>query len=157
NTAGFSTFIKLPASGSNTPGCSTPTPNCFYDWGATTAQVSVNGRSAGTGDVLPDSGIVYMIVNSRDALAFPSGGACPPLSGGSRCAPDGTRIQVSLPGMDGNYALYGFRVGGSDNPFQASAVEYFEGTSSFNTGVGFYGGFDYVYDPVAGFVGYRWN
>jgi autotransporter-associated beta strand protein len=157
NTAGFGSFIKLPANGVNTAGCTAPIPSCYYDWGATTASVSVNNQNVGTGNVLPDSGILYMIVVTPVASSLPTGGACPPSAVGSNCAPNGTTVQISLPGM-GNGALYQFTVGGSGNPSQPSAVEYFGGSPmSVNTGVGFYGAIDYLYDAAGGYVGYRWN
>jgi outer membrane autotransporter protein len=161
NTAGFSTFIKLPASTSgvpaNTPGCSAPTPSCFYDWGATTAQVSVNGRNVGTGNVLPDSGIVYMIIDTPSAHLLPGGGPCPPKGGATHCLPEGVNVRVSLPGL-GDGTLYAFQLGDKSNPATPAEVAIFgSSTMSVNTGVGFYGVFDYLYDPVAGYVGYRFN
>ena len=62
------------------------------------------------------------------ASSLPTGGTCPPSAVGSNCAPNGTTVQVSLPGL-GNGALYQFTVGGSGNPSQPSAVEYFGGST----------------------------
>jgi autotransporter-associated beta strand protein len=156
NTAGFGSFIKLSPNGA-TAGCTAPVPSCYYDWTATTASVSVNNQNTGTGSILPDSGIVYMILVTPVASTLPTGGTCPPSAVGSNCAPNGTTVQVSLPGL-GNGALYQFTVGGSGNPSQPSAVEYFGGSAmSVNTGVGFYGSIDYLYDAAGGYVGYRWN
>ncbi|WP_421997726.1 autotransporter domain-containing protein [Reyranella sp.] len=156
NTSGFNTFVKLSANGPNTPGCTAPRPDCVYDWTAPTAQVSVNGQDAGTGKVLPDSGITYMILETPIANQLAAGGTCPAGAAAKRCAPDGTTVQVSLPGL-GSGALYQFAVGADGNPTTPKAVAYFNNTMSVNTGVSFYGAIDYLYDAAAGFVGYRWN
>ncbi|MFO1160377.1 MAG: autotransporter domain-containing protein [Reyranellaceae bacterium] len=155
NTSDFTSFVKLPANGTSTPGCKAPVPECVYNSGSAIASVAVNNQNVVTnGAILPDSGIVYMIVQTPVADSLPKAASCPAVVGGSgSCLANGAVVKVSLPGIS-----YQFTVGGSGNPNQPAAVEYFRNSDqTVNAGVGFYGAIDYLYDAAGGYTGYRWN
>ena len=78
-----------------------------------------------------------------------------------RCLPSGTQVQLFLPGQTQAAASYTFTVDGSGNPVQPTpGVQVIQAPTDqlfVNTGRNFFNGYDYLYDPIGGFVGYRLN
>ncbi|KAF0104968.1 MAG: outer membrane autotransporter barrel protein, partial [Rhodospirillaceae bacterium] len=155
NTQGMS-FVKLGANASgsldnwNTAPMSVTVTN-----GGTTSTASSGGNPPGGSGVLPDAGINYMFLSP-----VPGNVVTQPctLSGGTRnCLPDGTQVQISLPGNGAasSLAQYSFTVGGAGgNVVQPAAVATLHGSPFVNTGREFFLGFQYLYDSVGGYVGY---
>lgn len=132
-------FIKLTPKGTSSAGGLT-------QWNAASLTVSVDGQ-VGTGTSLPDTGIPYMF------LSPPPGS----LARGER-VPQGTRIEIWLPGQGGPGAFYQVAAGDRSNRMQPERVVVVNDPGVFvNTGRMFFEGFDYLYDAVGGYVGYGWN
>ncbi len=164
NSSGFA-FVQLTPSGLPLPaGCSTAGMNCPINWNPQTAVVSVGERNLGTLSMLPDSGLGYMLI------AIPNGGIPANESNCSGaatnvpgpCLASGTQVVLALPGQT-TAAQYSFYVYGTPagNP-QPAGVRILQRDlasqiPSINTGVSFFSGFDYLYDPINGFVGYMPN
>jgi autotransporter-associated beta strand protein len=155
NTSGFS-FVQLTPQGGLPVGCSTPGMGCPLNWNSQTGSVTVAGRNLGNLPLLPDSGIGYMYIQ------VPNGGITTTSTGcttNAPCLPNGTVVQIYLPGQTQPVASYVYTVGASgNNPTQPFGVQVEQGPDkapSVNVGRGFFGGFDYLYDPINGFVGYR--
>ncbi|MGE0577073.1 MAG: hypothetical protein AB7O82_20560, partial [Reyranella sp.] len=135
-------------------------------WNRPKTGLTVAGQQIGTGGFLPDTGIAYMLLTPPANIPTAPAASCPAPSG--TCAAHGTNVQVSLiPGLPANVAVgYQFdavltptddkpavtpayvnlRLSPSDNPLSTPV--------SVNTGNAFYLGFDHLYDPVGGWVGY---
>lgn len=133
-------FVKLKPSAASRPGAPA--------WSRPPATVSVDGV-VGKGAILMDTGIGYM------SLSPPPGTVLTP---GAR-VPAGTKIAIYLPDKrTPQPAFYSFTVGERSNRMQPRRVEIVRGERVFvNTGRLFLEGFDYLYDAVGGYVGYRWN
>ena len=124
------------------------------------------GGATGSGQILPDSGINYAFLTPpTGAQISTSSCAAPPNGPGGTgaCANPGLPIQVYLPGQTApQLAFYNFTtINGNPpapaNPLTPDVTELVGGTAVFlNTGRQFYQGFNYFFDPVNGFVGYRW-
>jgi len=147
-------FTKLPPNTSGKPPAGCPSP--CYSWDPMHATVTVgNGTSSGTASnvpFLPDTGVDHML------LSPPDGSGLTP----SHAAPAGTTVQIQLPGQAGATVggSYGFTVGQAyhpDNPLVPARVQVDKGAPNVNTGITFYTGFDYLYDAVGGFIGYKTN
>ena len=142
-------YVQLKPNGGAAATCTTPTPACQLagNFQPTTMTVTTNGVPM-RGTVLQDSGIGYMFLSPP-----PPGSGL--VAGEQSYAPAGTVIAIALPGQPGTAANYTFTVGTPD-PVAPTAVQVVEGTPYVNTGHNFFRGFDYLYDPYGGFVGYRW-
>ncbi len=158
NTSGFS-FVQLTPQGGLPVGCSTPGMGCPLNWNSQTGSVTLGGTSAGNMPLLPDSGIGYMLVQVPNGSFTTGTGTC--AAGGttaSNCLPPGTVVQIFLPGQTEAAASYTFTVGGTGNPATPFGVAVDQGsrvTSPFtNPGRSFFNTFNYLYDPINGFVGY---
>ena len=134
-------FVKLSPRG-------TTSSNGLPEWNAAPLTVTVDGVT-GTGTSLPDTGINYMFLSPPRGTLLLHGERAPP----------GTRIAVSLPGPGAAAsANYEITVGSYENPMHPARVEVVRDPGVFvNTGRMFFQGFDYLYDAVAGYVGYGWN
>jgi hypothetical protein len=115
------------------------------------------GGQRSSGSILPDSGINY-------AYLTPAPGASITTTSSNcntaTCAAPNTTVQIYLPGQTAPQpAFYTFTTGGSGNALQPNSVSLngASTTAFLNTGREFYAGFDYIYDPINGYVGYRWN
>src|SRR5882757_6347489 len=158
NTSGFS-FVQLTPQGGLPVGCSTPGMGCPLNWNSQTGSVTLGGTSAGNMPLLPDSGIGYMLIQVPNGSFTTGTGTCG--AGGataSNCLPPGTVVQIFLPGQTEAAASYTFTVGGTGNPATPFGVAVDQGsrvTSPFtNPGRSFFDTFNYLYDPINGFVGY---
>jgi len=149
-TSGFG-FVKLQPDTAGTQ----PDPA----WLSAPMTVAVNG-AAGNGNILPDSGIDYAFLTPPPGTVVQTG-PCPQPPGGNGCIvpSSNTQIDIFLPGQTAPVGSYTFNTGDTGNPTQPSSVQVIaDGPSIFiNTGRQFYAGFEYVYDAVGGFVGYRWT
>ena len=133
-------FVKLSPKGTSSAGG-------LAQWNAAPLTVSVDGQ-VGTGTMLPDTGINYMF------LSPPPGSS---LARGAR-VPEGTRIEMWMPGQGGPGASYQVTVGDRGNPMHPERVVVVNDPGVFvNTGRMFFEGFNYLYDAVGGYVGYGWN
>ena len=100
------------------------------------ALASGNGAAYVSATVLHDTGIGYAFIQ--------------PL-------PNGGTISVSMPGMPPQGAFYSFKcAGGASSSLAGCPVELaaLSETPFLNTGRQFFSGFNYLFDPVNGFVGY---
>jgi autotransporter-associated beta strand protein len=146
-TNGFG-FVKLEPNGSGNPN---------DPWSGAPMTITVGGAT-GTGNILPDSGIGYAF------LTPPSGATlqtqpCPGNVGTCIAPSNTTELAVYLPGQSSPVGRYTFNTGGTGNPTEPTFVQLVpDGPAVFlNTGRQFYAGFDYVFDAVGGYVGYRWT
>ncbi|MFO1079685.1 MAG: autotransporter domain-containing protein [Reyranellaceae bacterium] len=151
-TKGYSAIKLVPDAEKSTP--------TSIVW--TTAATSVVADDSGKptkATLLPDTGIGYMFYTNFPKDNRPQTVECS--SDPKRyCAVDGSKIQIYLPGQTTPLAGYEFRVGQSaaDNPTVPDQVDVGEVDKSptfVNTGREFFAGFDYYYDEVGGYVGYR--
>ncbi|NDH60295.1 MAG: hypothetical protein EBY18_01310 [Alphaproteobacteria bacterium] len=142
----------------NTPNSGQPAPA----WQQAPMAITVGGVT-GNGQILPDAGIGYSFLTPPPGFAlatFP----CPNPPGGGNCITpsSGAQVQVFLPGQSTSQPAsysYTLTAGSSSNPLNPNnTVEVIpNGPSIFlNTGRQFFQGFDYLYDPIGGFVGYAW-
>lgn len=143
-------YVQLTPNGGAAATCTMPSPQCQLagNFNPTTMTVTTNGVPM-TGTVLQDSGIGYMFLSPP-----PPGSGL--VAGEQTYAPNGTIIAIALPGQPGTAANYSFTVGTPD-PVAPTTVQVVDGPPYVNTGQNFFRGFDYLYDPVGGFVGYRWS
>ena len=158
NTSGYS-FVQLTPQGGLPIGCSTPGMGCPLNWNSQTGSVTVNGSSVGNMPLLPDSGIGYMLIQVPNGGFSLGPGTCAAGGGtASNCLPPGTVVQIFLPGQTQPAASYTFSVNGTGNLAQPFGVAVDQGsrvTTPFtNVGRAFFNGFNYLYDPINGFVGY---
>ncbi len=157
NTSGFS-FVQLTQQGGLPAGCTTTGMGCPLNWNSQTGSLTVAGRNLGNVPVLPDSGIGYMYISIPNAGITTTSSGC---STSAPCLPNGTTVSVYLPGQAVPVASYTFTTAATSpgaNPTQPFGVQVEQGpdkTPFANIGRGFFGGFDYLYDPINGFVGYR--
>ena len=163
NTSGFS-FVQLTPSGLPLPaGCTQAGMGCPINWNAATATATVGGQNIGTLNMLPDSGIGFMILSVPNGGIPTVSGQCSTSGTTSRCLASGTQVQIFLPGQTQAAAFYSFTVDGSGNvlqPMPGVTVVQANNVSpipSVNTGRNFFDGFNYLYDPIGGFVGYQLN
>ena len=146
-TAGFS-FVKL------TQDVATSIPG-VPQWNQTVMTVAAGGAT-GSGSVLLDAGIGYMF------LSPPSGSSLDALPNRA-LAPDGTLVEIWLPGQNGSAASYSFKArqaatctpdaANSLNPCNVTITH--DGAPFVNTSRAFFSAFDYLYDPINGYLGYR--
>jgi autotransporter-associated beta strand protein len=160
NTSNFS-FVQLTPNGGGLPaGCIVAGMGCPLNWNPATATIKIGSQTIGSINMLPDSGIGYMIVSQ------PTGGistvAC--TNANARCVATGTQVSIFLPGQSQAVASYTFSADNTasstplSNGVQPSYVEVVQDPSvaaQLNTGRAFFAGYDYLYDPIGGFVGYR--
>ncbi len=164
NTNNFS-FVQLTPTGLPLPaGCTTAGMGCPINWNPATATATVGGQNIGTLNMLPDTGIGYMVLSVPNGPMTASAANCgpSPISIPGGCLAGGTQVQIFLPGQTQAAASYSFTVYGSGNVLQPAGVEVVQKDNlspipSVNTGRTFFNGFDYLYDPIGGFVGYRLN
>ena len=146
-TAGFS-FVKL------TQDAATSIPG-VPQWNQTVMTVSAGGAT-GSGSVLLDAGIGYMF------LSPPSGSSLDALPNRA-LVPVGTVVEIWLPGQSGSAASYSFtaRQAATCTPDAANSLNpcnvtiSHDGAPFVNTSRAFFSAFDYMYDPVNGYLGYR--
>ena len=157
NTSGYS-FVQLTPQGGLPAGCSTTGMGCPLNWNSQAGSVAVNGTGVGPMNLLPDSGIGYMIINSPNAGLTLGTNTCSAGQGtANNCLPNGAVVQVFLPGQTQAAASYQFTVNSTGSVSQPFGVEVNQGpnVSPFtNVGRAFFSAFNYVYDPINGFVGY---
>jgi len=150
-TSGGYGFVKLQPN--TAPG--QPNPS----WLSAPMTISVNGVT-GNGNILPDSGIDYAFLTPPGGVTLPTQ-ACPKPPGGKNCVvpKSKTEIEVYLPGQTSPIGTYRFNTDQKGNPTKPTVTTLVaDGPAIFlNTGRQFYAGFDYVYDAVGGYVGYRWT
>ena len=151
DTNGFA-FVKLSQNTTNNP------PQPAPAWLSAPVTISVNG-SQSSGTILPDSGINYAYLTRSPGASVTTTTTCnsPQVS---FCLAPGNTIQVYLPGQTSPQpAFYTFTTGAPGNALQPNTVSLNSpSTTAFlNTGREFYAGFNYLYDPINGFVGYQWN
>ena len=145
-------FVKLtPDSGA------TPSTQPGTVWNQAPAGVTLSSptrvTSTGLGTLLPDSGIDYAFLTPA---AFFGVGACPTdPPGGSTCLPSDVTVQVSLPGQSTPLASYTLTQAGSPMSPTSISLNPPSSTTFLNTGRLFYQGFNYLFDPVNGMVGYQ--
>ena len=139
----------------------TPAGQVSAAWLQAPMTIAVGGV-VGTGNILPDSGINYAFLTAPPGASL-STTACPNPPGGNNCVANAVPIQVYLPGQSTpQVAFYNFTTsnggGNGGNALQPYVTQVVPGSSVFlNTGREFFAGFNYFYDPVNGYVGYRWN
>jgi autotransporter-associated beta strand protein len=108
------------------------------------------------GTTVPDTGI-------SDAYLTPAPGASlttEKCGKHSSCLQPGNTIDAYLPGQTAPQpAFYTFTTGASGNALEPDTVKLNKAstTAYLNTGRNFFAGFNYLYDPVNGYVGYGWN
>jgi len=148
-------YVKLTP---NTPNSGQPAPA----WQQAPMTITVGGAT-GSGQILPDAGIGYSFLTPPPGATLATT-PCPNPPGGGRCITrsSGAEVQVFLPGQGtlqpANYS-YRLTSGPSSNPLNPNnTVEVIlnEPAVFLNTGRQFFQGFDYLYDPIGGFVGYAW-
>ena len=151
DTNGFA-FVKLLPNTTNSP------PQPAPAWLQAPVTISVGGMQS-SGVILPDSGINYAYLTPPPGASITTTTSNPSCNS-KVCLQSGNTIQVYLPGQTTPQpAFYTFTTGTTGNALQPNTVSV-NGASStafLNTGREFYQGFDYVYDPIGGYVGYRWN
>ena len=106
--------------------------------------------ASGLGHVLTDSGVGEMIISPAAGSGLVSGVT----------PPSGAVITVNLGGQSGSQNYYSFTVGGNTGTPQIAptTIEVAADSGVFvNTGRLFLNGFNYLYDPTNGFVGYSWT
>ncbi|MBS0518223.1 MAG: autotransporter domain-containing protein [Proteobacteria bacterium] len=146
NTQNFA-FVKLVPDTSPSPNSQAGTV-----WQQAPATVVVNGV-AGSGTILPDSGIAYSYLTPPRYVGVGPCATTPP--GGSSCLPSSVTVEVYLPGQTTpQLATYTLTDSGSPLAPAAIALNPPSSTTFLNTGRLFYQGFDYLYDPTNGYVGY---
>lgn len=133
----------------------TGTNTNWADWGPIPVTLNLNGK-AGTGYVLNDTGIQYMMAKPVNGATYQTDSSCQFGSFTSTdCLASGTKIAINI----GNAARYTFKVGQTAKAQDAMppfAIYDGEGSDVFvNTGYYFFNQFAYVYDYVNGYVGYR--
>ncbi|WP_454914760.1 autotransporter domain-containing protein [Xanthobacter sediminis] len=136
---GFAYVQLLPSTGPTAPNWKTPRGRIVADG------VSMSSP------ILLDTGIRYMWADLGSAVAAQAV-SCPGEPGNFRCAPPGTRVAVYFGGTDA--VGYSFVVGGTDNPPATPAFARLN-ESGVNTGVRVIASFDYMFDAVGGFAGYK--
>ncbi|SEO80937.1 Uncharacterized conserved protein, contains a C-terminal beta-barrel porin domain [Rhodospirillales bacterium URHD0017] len=157
NTSGFS-FVQLTPQGGLPAGCASAGMGCPLNWNSQAGSVAVNGRNIGSMNLLPDSGIGYMIVNMPNAgLTLGTNKCGVGQVNANNCLPSGTTVQVFLPGQTQAAASYQFVVnstGGISEPFGVQVGQGPNVSPFTNAGRAFFNAFNYVYDPINGFIGY---
>ena len=126
-------FVQLTPDAANGPNL----------WNGIPVSLKVGSGAAGSGTILHDTGIDY-------AFLKPFGH-------------DNERVDISMPGTSATGALYSFDIDRSklqcattsSNSMKPCRVEGSTSSTPFlNTGRQFFAGFNYLFDPVNGFVGY---
>jgi hypothetical protein len=145
-------FVKLLPDTTNSP------PQPAPAWMQAPVTISAGGIRT-SGAILPDSGIDYAYLTPAPGAAITTTTTNPSCKT-TYCLQSNNTVQVYLPGQTSPLpAGYAFTTGGTGNALQPNTVSVNQpNTTAFlNTGREFYAGFDYLYDPIGGFVGYRWN
>lgn len=128
----------------------TTTPTNLWTSAPATVVTQIPGRSpvAGTGTMLPDSGVAYMLLTPG------AGSGLTP----NTDAPTGTAVSIYLPGQANALAQYGFTVAvPPTDPLAPNYVNIVGGSAPFvNTAREIFNGYDYYYDPAGGYVGYAY-
>jgi hypothetical protein len=145
NTAGDFSYVKLAPEADG------------EDWAATPACISVNrAKPAACGSLLMDTGVtaMYLTVPESQAPADLVTG-----SGRATTLVKGANLMISIPTEGLPRALYSFTVGEDANPLAPASLTLVSRTRApfVNTSLHFLNGFDYLYDPDGGFVGFRWT
>ena len=151
NTQGYS-VVKL------VPNAERSTPTSIVWTTPPTSLVADNSSKPTSATLLPDTGIGYMFLTNFPPDNRPATFDCgTPSDKDRKCAVNGTKIQIVLPGQTTPLASYGFTVGQSAgaNPTVPDLVVVGDaGSGAFvNTGREFYAGFNYFYDDIGGYVG----
>ncbi|HYD04776.1 MAG TPA: hypothetical protein VEC60_03580, partial [Reyranella sp.] len=146
------------------------TPNTIVPanvWNRPNMSMSVDGTSIGTGGLLADTGIAYMIATPIGQIPEGKLETCNPSHPG-QCLKVNNDMTINLlPGLPADVAAkYKFTVveDRTGRPLNPSQVNFRpeDGTNvlatevSLNTGLSFYMGFDYLVDFDGGYAGYRW-
>ena len=159
NTSGFS-FVQLTPQGGLPAGCTTPGMGCPLNWNSQNGSISLTVAGQTTPrhpSQLPDSGIGYMIVNIAATPAITTHPTRLQHQVAPHCLPSGT-VSVFLPGQT-TRAAYSFSPWASPAaiPRSRSACRSTgpNNPPSSNLGRAFFDAFNYLYDPINGFVGYR--
>ena len=145
-------FVKLLPNATNSP------PQPAPAWNQAPVTILVGGKQ-NSGVILPDSGINYAYLTPPPGASITTTTKNPSCNS-PVCLQSNNTIQIYLPGQTSpQAAFYTFTTGASGNALQPSSVSLNPAstTAFLNTGREFYAGFDYVYDPINGYVGYRWN
>jgi autotransporter-associated beta strand protein len=145
-------FVKLLPNTTNSP------PQPAPAWMQAPVTVSAGGKQ-NSGVILPDSGIDYAYLTPPPGASITTTTTNPSCKS-PVCLQSNNTIQVYLPGQTSPQpAFYTFTTGATGNALQPNTVSVNPAntTAFLNTGREFYGGFDYVYDPIGGYIGYRWN
>jgi autotransporter-associated beta strand protein len=145
-------FVKLLPNTINSP------PQPAPAWNQAPVTILVGGKQ-NSGVILPDSGINYAYLTPPPGASITTTTKNPSCNS-PICLQSNNTIQIYLPGQTSpQAAFYTFTTGASGNPLQPSSVSLnpADTIAFLNTGREFYAGFDYVYDPINGYVGYRWN
>jgi autotransporter-associated beta strand protein len=145
-------FVKLLPNTTNNP------PEPAPAWNAAPVTILVGGKQS-SGTILPDSGIDYAYLTPPPGASITTTTKNPSCKS-AVCLKSGNTIQVYLPGQTiPQPAFYTFTTGAPGNALEPNSVSLNKAstTAFLNTGREFYAGFDYVYDPINGYVGYRWN
>jgi hypothetical protein len=127
------------------------------DWAGTPACISVNGANpAACGSLLMDTGVTTMYLTVPETQA-PANLLTE--SGRAMTLAMGTNLVISIPTGDSPQALYTFTLGDDANPLAPASLILVSRTRApfVNTSVHFLNGFDYLYDAVAGYAGFRWT
>ena len=160
STAGFSMVQLTPNTSvpALPPGCVTAGMGCPASWNPQTANVTVGGTSVGTINMLPDSGLSYMILTTPNAgnQNATNANCSSSFNISGKCLPPNTQVQIVIPGT-ATVLQYTVTVGGSGNPQPLSVELVDNANAQLNNGSTFFNAFDYFYDPIYGFVGYRSN
>jgi autotransporter-associated beta strand protein len=141
-------FVKLLPNTTNNP------PEPAPAWLGAPLTILAGGKQS-SGAILPDSGLGYAFLTPP-----PGASLTEQKCGKTYCLKPGNTIQVYLPGQTAPQpAFYTFTTGASGNPLEPTTVKVNSAstTAFLNTGREFYAGFDYLYDPINGYVGYRWS
>lgn len=128
-----------------------PHPSLPGEWQPAPGELTIGGVS-GQGTSLVDTGVDGMFLEPPPGTLAPA-----------QLVPEGTAIGLSLPGGPAAFLRYGFTVGaGPDGglarttPLVPERVTVAHPRAVFvNTGRFFLNGFEVIFDPTNGFVGYR--
>ena len=136
NTAGFG-FIELLRNQADT------------DWLQPMARLGLPDGFNKDMPILMDTGLDEM-------LLWLAAADRPPALANLTEFPSGIPVTIAAPPSPAEPVLgYSFVTGDASNPMAPSAVEWRDGEGSINTGRNVLAGADYLYDAVAGSVGFR--
>jgi outer membrane autotransporter protein len=167
NTDNGFAFQKLASGGSQSwysiGGVQTP-----VQWNLQNGSVSITSGGTtynlGSMNLLPDSGISYMLVTAPNGGIVPVGTShCSDMTGNqTNCLPAGSLVQVFLPGQTTRPAYSFVSIAEPTTPpipppsVEPFGVQVSQGFPGFtNLGRTYFENLNYLYDPVNGFVGYQ--